>query len=216
MKLHNFTIAVLLGALSPSLALADQSLNFDMAAPEGQEKEASTSEKKAESSDVKGDAEPLKKKIEVSFGNSELFSGGLDEVIAGDLGSYVPARSALFLLERLFNERWSAVVAINMPLTAQPILVDGVLTQHSIAPSYLMGARWSPFVYEIETRAVFELQLATLLGRTFGSEEGDIFFPLVGVRTHISRPDGFAMYLGVMSSLRRETLALIYGVGNRF
>ena len=33
---------------------------------------------------------------------------------------------------------------------------------------------------------------------------------------HISKPNGFGMYIGTLFSFRRESLSLIYGVGNRF
>ena len=51
-----------------------------------------------------------------------------------------------------------------------------------------------PLVVRLDTRAVVEGQIAAMLGRTLGSSKGDIFFPLIGGRPHVSRPDGFGMY----------------------
>ena len=153
--------------------------------------------------------------VEVSFGNSQLFAGSIDEVVSGELGSYVPARSSLFILE-LLQSKWSWIFAMNIPWSGQPVLIDGNLIEKQIAPSMSLGLRWSPLRISLPTQTIVEGQVAALLGRSVGSSKGDIFFPLLGGRVHISRPNGFAMYIGTMFTLRRETLALIYGVGNKF
>lgn len=153
--------------------------------------------------------------IEVSFGNSQLFAGSFGEVLSGNLASYLPARSSLFLFE-ILQPRWSVVLAGNLPWTGQPTIVDGEIVVIPFAPSVLMGLRGSPIVFHLNTMANVELQLTALLGRSIGSTQGDITFPLLGTRLHVSRPDGFSMYAGVMGALQRESLALVYGVGNRF
>lgn len=199
MKLwHGIIVALGLSIALPSLA---ESLPSE------------TAEQTIESSAPNGNDEiPL---IEVSFGNSQLFSGSLNEAVTGELGSYVPARSSLFLIE-ILRVRWSGICAINIPLSGQPTLSDGVLTEMPIAPSMSLGFRWSAVVVPLGKRAVVEAQVAAMAGRSVGSTQGDIFFPLFGGRLHVSRPNGFTMYLGSMFTLKRETLALIYGVGNKF
>ena len=154
-------------------------------------------------------------KIEISFGNAHLFSGSLNDAIDGNLASYLPAQSSLFLLEWLHNQ-WSVVLAGNLPWMGQPVLVDGELVTIEFSPSVFAGLRGSPVAYHLESRAIVELQLTALVGRTIASSQGDIFFPLLGTRLHVSRPDGFAMYFGTMFSLERESTSLVYGVGNRF
>ena len=154
-------------------------------------------------------------RLEVSFGNSQLFAGSLDEALNGDLVSYLPAQSSLFLFEVL-QPRWSVILAGNLPWTGQPTIVDGEIVIIPFAPSVFLGLRGSPIVFQLDTLANIELQFTASLGRTIGSTQGDITFPLLGTRLHVSRPDGFSMYLGTMGTLQRESLALIYGVGNRF
>jgi len=93
---------------------------------------------------------------------------------------------------------------------------DGELISKIPSPIFCLGGRWSPFKYTMNTRAVVEGQIASLLGRSIGNQNGDIFFPTIGTRIHISKPNGFGMYIGTLFSFRRESLSLIYGVGNRF
>ena len=161
------------------------------------------------------DEEPAKR-VEISFGNSQLFATGLRQALSGGLDSYIPTRAALFLLEGLVHKQLSIVTALNMPFNGEVQIVDGELISRMPSPIFCIGGRWSPVQYKLDTRAVVEGQVAALLGRSIGNPSGDIFFPTIGTRMHISRADGFGMYMGLLFSFRRESLALIYGVGNRF
>ena len=160
--------------------------------------------------------EETAKRLEISFGNSQLFSAGRKQALSGELSGYIPTRAALFLLEGLVGKRWSMVAALNIPFSGEVEIEDGELISRMPSPIFCLGSRWSPWQYTLNTRAVIEGQVATLIGRSIGNPKGDIFFPTVGTRMHISRPNGFGMYMGVLFSFRRESLALIYGVGNRF
>ncbi len=156
------------------------------------------------------------KKIEISFGNTKLFSARPAQSFTGELSNYIPTRAALFLIESLVRERWSVVAALNIPFSGDMKIEDGELISKIPSPIFCLGGRWSPFKYTMNTRAVVEGQIASLLGRSIGNQNGDIFFPTIGTRIHISKPNGFGMYIGTLFSFRRESLSLIYGVGNRF
>ena len=68
----------------------------------------------------------------------------------------------------------------------------------------------------MDSRTVVEGQVAGLLGSSIGNQNGDIFFPTIRPRIHISKPSGFGMYMGALFSFRRDSLSLIYGIENRF
>jgi len=156
------------------------------------------------------------KKIEISFGNTKLFSIRPKNAISEGLGDYIPTRAALFLAESLVTKQWSLVGALNIPFSGEMEIVNGELISKIPSPIFCLGGRWSPLNYTMESRTVVEGQVAGLLGRSIGNQNGDIFFPTIGTRIHISKPSGFGMYMGALFSFRRDSISLIYGVGNRF
>jgi hypothetical protein len=101
-------------------------------------------------------------------------------------------------------------------LTTEKTIQDGVILEERVAPSTGLGGRFSLLQFDFRPRAILDLQATILVGRTIGSTQGDIFFPLLGGRVHVSRPTGFGMYLGLTWAFQKETLALFYGVSHRF
>jgi len=155
--------------------------------------------------------------VELSFGNSKLFTGSSNFENTDDSElNQLPTSSALFLGEWLMGESWSALLVFNLPLTPHRAILDGKIVEKQSAPTLSMGIRWSPWSWLIAHRARLETQLAAILGTPIGPSSYPIIFPTLGGRLHLSRPDGFSMYIGATWSLRRETAALVYGVGHRF
>ena len=160
---------------------------------------------------------PSKAVLDISFGQSQLFIKPTQRELAQDKDvQRLPTTSALFLAEWLFTDRWSLMSAFTLPLATQQILVDGDLYHEKAAPTASLGLRWAPWAVDILEDTRLETHLAGLMGTSIGSQLGDIIFPTLGGRIVLTRIDGFNLYAGSTWSFRRDTLALIYGIGNRF
>jgi hypothetical protein len=163
--------------------------------------------------------EPFAKQtLEVTFGSGQLFnrqsivtkSGRVEEQV-------IPVSSALLMVEWLFHDRVSALSLFNLPLNTQKtVSSDGTARDEFVAPSLSLGMRWSPLRFDVFAASRLELQLAGLAGVTFGSSAGDLVFPLAAGRLHFSNREGFALYLGGAFAFRRDTVAIVYGIGHRF
>jgi hypothetical protein len=155
--------------------------------------------------------------IEITFGSSQLFnhqsivtkSGRVKEEI-------IPVTSALIMLEWLFHDRFSLASFFNLPLVTQKTVVDGEIREEFVAPSIALGARASALRLDVFAKSRLDLQIAALAGVTLGSSGGDTFFPLVAGRMHFSNQAGFTLYLGTAFAFRKDTVALLYGIGHRF
>jgi hypothetical protein len=76
--------------------------------------------------------------------------------------------------------------------------------------------RASALSIEVFAASRLELQLAARAGVTIGSSSGDVVVPLAAGRLHFANQAGFALYLGAAFAFRRDTVALLYGIGHRF
>ncbi|MEE2755404.1 MAG: hypothetical protein VYA30_02030 [Myxococcota bacterium] len=163
------------------------------------------------------DTKPFQQLLEISFGQSQLFIEPTHRDLAqNNTVERLPTTSALFLAEWLFSEKLSLMGAFTLPLTTQQILIDGELYHEKAAPTASVGLRWSAVGFEVRKGTRIEIQLAGLVGTSIGSQLGDIVFPTLGSRVVLLRVDGFGLYAGSTWSFRRDTLALIYGIGHRF
>jgi hypothetical protein len=162
-------------------------------------------------------AAPRRQVIEVTFGAAQLFNrqsiveenGRLEEQV-------IPVSSALLMFEWLFHARFSALALFNLPLDTQKTVVDGESRDEFVAPSLSLGVRASALSIEVFAASRLELQLAALAGVSIGSSSGDVVFPLAAGRLHFANQAGFALYLGGAFAFRRDTVALLYGIGHRF
>lgn len=155
--------------------------------------------------------------LEVTFGSGQLFnrqsivtkSGRVEEQI-------IPVSSALLMVEWLFHDRLSLAGLFNLPLNTQKTVSNGMARDEFVAPSVSLGLRWSALRFDVFAASRLELQLAALGGVTIGSSAGDLVFPLAAGRLHFSNREGFALYLGGAFAFRRDTVAIVYGIGHRF
>ena len=155
--------------------------------------------------------------IEVTFGSSQLFNHQSILAKSGRVESeIIPVTSALLMLEYLAHPRISVIQLFNLPLTTQKTVVDGQLREEFVAPSVALGARVTALSFEVFAESHLELQFAALGGFTLGSRSGDVVFPLAASRIHFSNGSGFALYLGTAFAFRKDTVALLYGIGHRF
>ena len=155
--------------------------------------------------------------LEISFGQSQLFIEPTQRQLeSNSTVERLPTTSALFLAEWLFSEQMSLMGAFTLPLNTQQILIDGELYHEKAAPTASLGLRWSMLTLDVRKDTRFELQLAGLVGTSIGSQLGDLIFPTLGSRLVLLRLDGFGLYVGSTWSFRRDTFALIYGIGHRF
>jgi len=156
--------------------------------------------------------------LEISFGSSVLI---LEQPLVGpgyEQGSerLMAVDSAMLLCEWLVTRKFTISGVANIPLVPlRKFKGDEVVEEH-VSAVVALGPRWSPIEAHVFDSAWVAPQLALLLGRTLGSTEGDLFFPLSALRLHISTADGFTMHLGIAYAFRKDTLALTYGVGHQF
>jgi hypothetical protein len=155
--------------------------------------------------------------LEVTFGSAQLFnrqsvvtkSGRVEEQV-------IPVSSALLMVEWLFHRRLSLLSLFNLPLDTQKTVIDDQVREEFVAPSLSLGVRVSALSVEVFAASRLELQLAALAGVTIGSSSGDAVFPLAATRLHFANQQGFALYIGGAFAFRRDTVALLYGIGHRF
>lgn len=161
--------------------------------------------------------EPSRHAIEVTFGSAQLFNHQSILAKSGRVErEIIPVTSALLMFEWLAHSRVSVLSMFILPLTTQKTVVDGQLREEFVAPSIALGARVTALSFEVFAASHLELQVAALAGVTLGSSSGDVVFPLGAGRVHFSNPGGFALYLGTAFAFRKDTVALLYGIGHRF
>jgi hypothetical protein len=155
--------------------------------------------------------------VEVTFGNAQLFAHQSVLRVSGQpKEQVVPVTSALLMIEWLMRDRLSLLGLFNLPLATQKIFVDGQIREEFNAPSVAAGVRLTAVRLDLFVDSRLELQLATLAGVTLGSRDGDKVFPMVAGRLHFANHAGFALYLGGAFAFKKDTMALLYGIGHRF
>ena len=157
--------------------------------------------------------------LELSFGAALLFADqpllGSDEEAAEE--RMVAVTSVMMLGEYLVSERFSLGAALTVPTSTRRRVVKNEIVEDHAPASLALGVGFKPVVVPIlEERSVFQLQLGLLGGRTIRSTRGDQFFPLLLARPAITTPSGYSMYLGAAFAFQLDTLALIYGMSQRF
>lgn len=155
--------------------------------------------------------------LEITFGSSQLFDHQSLLTNSGRVERRViPISSALLMIEWLFHERFSVLSLFNLPLTTAKVVANGESREEFVAPSLALGVRASLLRIQVFKASHLELQAAALGGLTLGSTSGDVVFPLAAGRIHFSNPRGFALYLGSAFAFRKDTVAVLYGIGYRF
>jgi hypothetical protein len=155
--------------------------------------------------------------VEITFGSSQLFAHQSILGKGGEVKEHViPVTSALMMAEWLMHPRLSLLSIFNLPLVTQKIIVDGAISEQYVAPSVAAGLRFSVLRMDIFRASQLDLQVAGLGGITIGSQNGDVLFPLVAGRIHLSNRDGFALYFGSAYAFQKDTVAVLYGIGYRF
>ncbi len=163
--------------------------------------------------------DPPSPAVEFSFGSSLLFVEqplrGRDDCVEDAL--YLPVPSVLILGEYFIRPRFSLGALLNIPTSSRRKLVDDQIVDEAASNVFALGLTHRPVDYPIlDDRAALGLQYGILAGRQLSAAREVEAFPLVFTRPSISTPRGFSMYLGVAYAFRNETLAMIYGVGQRF
>jgi hypothetical protein len=157
--------------------------------------------------------------VEISFGSSLLFVEQplqlRDECVESD--HYLPVPSVLILGEYFLGARFTLGSLLNIPTSSRRRLVDGEIIDEPTSTVVALGITHRPVdVPILNDEAAFGLQYGVLAGRQLTPAREHQAFPMVFTRPSISTPEGFSMYLGVAYAFRNETLAVLYGVGQRF
>ena len=154
-------------------------------------------------------------RLEFSFGSSLLIR---EQALAGqDFTRIVPVPSVLMLGEFLVTPRVSVASFLNVPTgTAKEFRDDGSVIEHHAAAAVAAGVALSPNPLPISEQAWFKPQIAAFGGRALRSTNGTTWFPLAAVKLNVVTDDGFTMYGGASFAFKRNTAAIIYGVGHRF
>lgn len=157
-------------------------------------------------------------RLEISFGNSQLF---LDQPLFSSDGdpsqsATIPISSVVMIAEALLTERLSLTLFFSLPLGTKKTLEAGEITEEPVASALALGVGYVPAQFRLFRHSVVQLQLGAFAGRTFTSHLGDRFFPMLAARIRFVSRQGFALYIGQAFAFGEDTLALIYGIGNRF
>lgn len=157
-------------------------------------------------------------RLELSFGNSLLF---LDQPLFSTAGgdaarATIPIASVVMIAEGLLTDRLSLFFFLSMPLDTKKTLAAGVIEEEPVANALALGLGYVPARFKLFRHAQVELQLGALFGRTFASHLGDRFFPMLAGRIRFVSRQGFTLYIGEAFAFGEDTLALLYGIGNRF
>jgi hypothetical protein len=157
--------------------------------------------------------------VEISFGSSLLFVEQPlqlpDDCVESD--HYLPVPSVLILGEYFLGPRFTLGSFLNIPTSSRRRLVDGEIIDEPTSTVVALGVTHRPVEVPIlDDEAAFGLQYGILAGRQLTPSREHEVFPMVFTRPSISTPEGFSMYLGVAYAFRNETLAVLYGVGQRF
>ncbi len=158
--------------------------------------------------------------LEFSFGSSLLYvEQPLHDGYAAVTESRVlPVPSVLVLGEWLVRPRWIIAGILNIPTAPIRVLKeDGeTYTEESATAAVAIGGAHVPFQVRVGDKSIFQPQLGLMVGRSINHSVEDTFFPMAVCRLHLHTQTGFSMYFGAAFAGRRDTLALIYGVGHRF
>ena len=168
----------------------------------------------------RGQMEEPEDLFEFSFGSSLLYVEQplLDGYSAVQDSRVLPVPSVLILAEWLIRPRWTLAGLLNLPTGPIRVLSEDGLSYSEEASSaaVAIGGAYIPFQVRLNKKSLFQPQMGLMLGRSLNHSEQDTFFPLAVGRLHLHSGSGFSMYFGAAFAGRRDTLALIYGVGHRF
>ncbi len=158
--------------------------------------------------------------IEISFGASLLDIDDAFKVKETDSGKYrrYPVNSALFLFEWLAFERIGFPAMLNIPFGSRKVVEGDEEKEENVATAAGAGIAWTPFIFETFNEASLGTQFGLLACSTINttSNKGNYLFPLSCLRLMILTKDGFSLYAGVSYAVKKDSIALMYGVGHRF
>jgi hypothetical protein len=163
---------------------------------------------------------PERDVIEISFGASHLdidYAFKVKKTDAGDERRY-PVTSALFIVEWLAFRTVTVATMLNIPLMPRREISGGTTTERNVATAVGAGLTWIPLSFDAFKRATFECQAGVLGCITFNStsSHGNYPFPLSFVRFRIVSFKGTAVYIGTSYAVKKDSIALLYGIGHRF
>jgi hypothetical protein len=165
-------------------------------------------------------AEQLEHLVEFSFGSTLLYVEQplLDGYLAVQGSRVLPVPSVLMLAEWLIRPRWILGGLLNLPTAPIRVLEeDGESYSEEASTAVVaLGGSYVPFQVRFGKNALFQPQLGLMVGRSINNSIKDTFFPMAVGRVHLHTKDGFSMYFGTAFAGRRDTFALLYGVGHRF
>jgi hypothetical protein len=158
--------------------------------------------------------------FEISFGVSILdidYAFKVKKTATGDERRY-PVTSALFIAEWLAFKTVTFASMLNIPLGPRKEISGSTTVERSVATAAGAGITWIPLRFDAFKKASFECQVGVLGCVTFNStsSNGNYPFPLSFVRLRIVSVNGFSVYIGTSYAVRKDSIALLYGIGRRF
>jgi hypothetical protein len=158
--------------------------------------------------------------LEFSFGSSLVYVEQplLDSDSVMSQKRVLPVPSVLILAEWLIRPRWKVAALVNIPTSPIRVLDETgtTYTEEASTAAIAIGGSYVPFQVRIGEKSVFQPQIGLMVGRTVNHSVEDGYFPMAVARLHVHTNEGFTMYAGAAFAGRRDTLALLYGVGHRF
>lgn len=151
---------------------------------------------------------------EVSFGNTQVFSGWYNEDI-----SYVPTSSSTLILSYKISDHFALWTIGNIPLSPnQEVTEDGIVVRNITLPTLMLGVSYEPIAIEIYEKTILGLDIGASIGREL-TLDGRIF-PIGASRIKVVVDNSNSAYLGLTTSPYNADgdliFGLVYGVGMRF
>lgn len=151
---------------------------------------------------------------EISFGNTQLFSGWYN----GE-DSYLPTSSTTLILSYRVYGDFALWGVFNLPLVPnQKLTKDGELIRTKTPPALMFGASYEIVRFKFDKKRWIGIDTGLSVGRALVIESR--FFPVGATRLKVIKDKDTTYYIGLTTSPYNSdgdlVFGLVYGAGMRF
>jgi hypothetical protein len=165
----------------------------------------------------KSDTTKIKKKFELSFGQSLLFISYNQSLnVLNQSAIVVPTSSILLFSVFRPLKRFHIPLFCNIPTESKQYLINGILTNERANPTLGTGIEAWLFKFPLAQKAKLEMNIAALGSTLLTKNHEFIFAPIAAARLRIMQNENFVMYLGSSYSFGINAWGLLYGTGYIF
>jgi energy-converting hydrogenase Eha subunit E len=167
--------------------------------------------------ETKQDTTTVKKKVEISFGQSLLFASYSKSLnVLTQAAIVIPTSSILIFAVFRPIKRLHIPLFCNIPTESKQYLINGVLTNERANPTIGTGVELKMFDVKLAAAAKIEFNIAALGTSLLTKTRKFVFAPMSAFRLRIVQNNNFVMYLGTSYSYGINTWGIIFGTGYIF